>query len=212
MLTSQFLSYFYILHSKSQLRRLYGNSSTACSLLLCYTLPCSWRSQRSQGTAGPRAQLHGRESHELPVSVPGCSVAQELLTPWGACKAWEEDATPCYSLLGSCFSQGCKLSVFSPSRVSGCSGTTLSIPVFSNLPLMPRQKHWQGTATVDTAMGSNEILVRWSQASQSGVECGQKMVMNASAPHLWGKATGSFSVWHSLDLLYRVCKNSFTSE
>lgn len=65
MLTSPFLSHFYILHSKSKLWRLYGNSSTACSLLLCYTLPCSWTSQRSQGTAGPRAQPHGRESHEV---------------------------------------------------------------------------------------------------------------------------------------------------
>lgn len=108
MLASAFVTYFFISHSKFKLPRLYFNSSAACSLLLCTTLPRSWRSRRSQGTAawqgGPRA----------PHTVPGCSVAQELLTPWSTHKAWEEDATRCHSLLGSCFSQGCKLWSFLP--------------------------------------------------------------------------------------------------
>lgn len=108
MLASAFVTYFFISHSKFKLPRLYFNSSTACSLLLCTTLPRSWRSRRSQGTAawqgGPRA----------PHTVPGCSVAQELLTPWSTHKAWEEDATRCHSLLGSCFSEGCKLWSFLP--------------------------------------------------------------------------------------------------
>lgn len=47
---------FFISHSKFELPRLYFNSSTACSLLLRTTLPRSWRSRRSQGTAARQGE------------------------------------------------------------------------------------------------------------------------------------------------------------
>lgn len=124
MLASAFFTYLYILRSKFKLQRLYSNSSTAYSLLLCYTPPCSWRAQRSQGTAARQGEPGATRTHVRLL------VEQELVTPWGTRKAREEDAAQCHSLLGSCFSQGCKLSVLSPSSSSGCSGTTFSIPGF----------------------------------------------------------------------------------
>lgn len=67
---------------------------------------------------------------------------------------------------------------------------------FSNSLPTPRRKRWQGTAGSCTAMGSNEILVLCSQASQSGVECGQKIMTNASQH--------SLSVRESCSIIFSV--------